>query len=106
MIGWGMKKHFTKRLAVIFAVPGVYFLAFKVMMKVVVVKSEPRYEKPSVYSALHRQRWQISFRLTQGNELLFAPLVWMERRFLRNGQWEWDGTGPEPNWVKEYKATR
>ena len=107
MIGWGMKKHFTNGLAVIFAVVGVYFVAFKVLMKVRVVVIK-RYIDPDMHHVLwarHEPRWGI-YHSAQSETLqfFFAPLIWLDTDFRGGDRWYSDGKIPQPDWVKEYRA--
>ena len=123
-----MKKHFTKSLTVIFAVLGVYFVAFKVLMKVGSIRpivfdhkppripsAEP-FEIDGVWFAKHEalinetiRGWAVPFhepRWGRENEItrntmsaFFAPLIWMERKVRGLDDWNWDGRGPKPDWV-------
>ena len=104
MIGWGMKKPFTNSLAVIFAVLGVYFVAFKVLMKVGVgVISWPAIDR-TAYSAGYIPRWPILSGANKAMDTCFAPLIWLEKRIRGMEDWELDGPVPEPDWVKEYRG--
>ena len=108
MIGWGMKKHFTKSLTVIFAVLGVYFVAFKVLMK---VEASVWYDPPRGIraDAQHEPRWgsddtRERFLEAKAMRTFFAPLVWMDRKVRGRDRWHWDGQSPEPGWVEEWYA--
>ena len=80
---------------------GVYFVAFKVLLKVknsfFVVGSG------IVYGwAEHMPRWGGNFaKKSEVMNTLFAPLIWMERKVRGPDRWYWDRTMPEPDWMKE-----
>ena len=99
-----MKKHFTKSLTVIFAVLGVYFVAFKVLITVNVGMSWKGRSRPSVFIADHRPRWDYPGWVWKAMRVGFAPLISIERRFRGMEDWELDGPVPEPDWVKEYRS--
>ena len=126
-----MRKHFTNSLAVIFAVLGVYFVAFKVLMKVgsirpIVFDHKP----PRILSAepseidgvlelkhesfvnetvrgwaepFHEPRWGRDNEKTRNTlSAFFAPLIWMERKVRGLDNWKWDRRGPRPDWVTHW----
>ena len=105
-----MRKHFTKSLAVIFAVLGVYFVAFKVLMKVGFSMS-PLPPRSIICFAKHESRWgsedMRERRLeTEKMRTFFAPLIWLDRKINRKDALSFQIDTPEPNWVKEWKAQR
>ena len=78
-----MRKHFTKSLTVIFAVLGVYFVAFKVLMKVEVVRDFRNYRVHPYrqgYSREHRLRLACSRSVAEYMNISFSPLIWIERQ--------------------------
>lgn len=111
-----MRKSFNNSPALILAILGVYFLAFKVLMPVRVTrdvdydwirKGTATYAERANFRfpayARHEPRWGSSNdSLQRAMEIFFAPLIWMERSSRGGRDREWDGLGPEPDWVKEY----
>ena len=119
-----MRKHFTNSLAVIFAVLGVYFVAFKVLMKVGVKHSMVKVVKPmwrtpgeppendprphgwyETAKASHVPRWEFGNDFAQRSMMaFFVPLIWMEKKVRGGDHWQWDGSGQEPVWIKELEG--
>ncbi len=96
-----MKKHFTMSLAVIFAVLGVYFVALKVLMKESLSLISHASGTVNEYSLTYHPRWPILYWADEAMRTCFSPMIRLEREVRGEDNWKWDGSGPEPDWVKE-----
>ena len=100
-----MRKHFTKSLTVIFAVLGVYFVAFKVLMKVGVVRDYRSYLSHPFrqgYYREHRPRWACSRSVAEYMNISFSPLIWIERQVRGLDECYSFDSVPPPDWIAEY----
>ncbi len=87
----------------IFAVLGVYFVAFKVLMTVKAIDYGSGAHGPRSVERMHMPRWMYSNKyhlFGHWMDTFFAPLIWVERQVRSPEYWTWHEGQPEPEWLK------